>query len=222
VRRTQTRSAGDACSGRGTLLEGDFRVARDLLREALNLYTAAGCERYATRVGSNLAEVEFQVGDVEAALQLAREAAENLRADAGFPVQAAALCNASAYLVALRRFEEARSDAREALALAQDARSSLYVAWALQHLAAIAALRVSESTEQRLHDLRRAARLLGFVDARFSELGLARHYTEQQEYDKMLPVLRNELGAALHGHMGDGTRWSEDQAVAEALEISRA
>jgi tetratricopeptide (TPR) repeat protein len=198
--------------------EGDWKTARDLFRESLGLYKAAGCERYAGRVALNLGEVEFRLGDVEAALQLAREGAEDVRADAGVPTLAAALCNSSAYFVALDRFEEARSDARQALALAQDARCSLYVGWALQHLAAMAALRVSESTEHRLHDRRHAARVLGFVDVRFSELE-PRQYTEQQEYEKMLPVLRNELGADLDELMNVGKQWSEDQAVAEALEI---
>jgi hypothetical protein len=61
--------------------------------------------------------------------------------------------------------------------------------------------------------------VLGFVDARFAQLKSARQHTKQQEYDTMLPVLRQSLGADLDDLMHEGARWSEDQAVAEALRI---
>jgi hypothetical protein len=91
----------------------------------------------------------------------------------------------------------------------------------LQHLAAIAVLRAGDTREDRRADLQRAACVLGFANARFAELEYARQYTEQQEYDKMLPVLRNELGADLDALMNEGRRWSEDQAVAEAFKIEK-
>jgi predicted ATPase len=200
-------------------LDSDLRAARKLYREGLTLYKAAGCERYAGRVALNLAEAEFQVGNVETALQLAGEAAEALGADVAFPAAAAALCNCSAYLIALTRVEEARGYAREALILAHEAGFDLHVVWALHHLAAIAALREGDNAADRLVDLQRAARVLGFVNARFPELEPARQYTEQQEYDKMLPVLRNELGADLDALMTEGKQWPDDRAVAEALMI---
>jgi tetratricopeptide (TPR) repeat protein len=142
-----------------------------------------------------------------------------LRANNMWVTLGGALSNHSAYLVALSRFEEAKSAAREALALARDAGFEAYVAWALQHLAAIAALRASDDSVDRVGDLRSAARLLGFVDARFAQLESPRQYTEQQEYDKILPVLRDALGADLDALIREGEQWSEDHAVAEALKI---
>lgn len=45
---------------------------------------------------------------------------------------------------------------------------------------------------------------LGYANGRFAELGYIREYTVQQEYDKMLPVLGDELGADLDALMNDG------------------
>jgi tetratricopeptide (TPR) repeat protein len=200
-------------------LASDLTAARGFFRESLAMYKGAGRERPATAVAINLAEAEFQAGDIESALQLGRDAIDVLRANNMWVALAGALGNHSAYLVALSRYEEARSTAREALALARDAEFGAYVAWALQHLAAIAALRGSDGSVERLDDLRSAARILGFVDARFAQLESPRQYTEQQEYDKILPVLRDALGADHDALMREGQQWSEDHAVAEALKI---
>jgi hypothetical protein len=87
----------------------------------------------------------------------------------------------------------------------------------LQHVAAIGALHpeiASEESEKR----RRAARILGYVDGRIAELGALREYTEQQEYDAMIPALRDALGeSVLSKLMAEGRIWSDDQAVAEGM-----
>jgi tetratricopeptide (TPR) repeat protein len=200
-------------------LDNDLGAARSLFRETLTIFKAAGCYRTAARQIRNLADVEFQAGNTDTALQLGREAAEGLRTSNLWDPLARALCSCSAYLTALTRFEEARGYAREALILAHEAGFDLRVAFALHHLAAIAALRAGDNRADRLVDLQRAAYVLGYANARFAELGYIREYTAQQEYDKMLPVLRNELGADLEALMKEGKHWSEDQAVAEALKI---
>jgi hypothetical protein len=92
------------------------------------------------------------------------------------------------------------------------------VADALQHLAAVAVLRPYAGAPRET--LARAAYLLGYVDALFATLEALREYTEQQEYDKMIPVLRDALGAdEVAKLMAEGSTWSEDQAVAEAMLI---
>lgn len=66
----------------------------------------------------------------------------------------------------------------------------------------------------------RAARILGCVDARRDELEASREYTEQQEYDAVIPALRDTLGEReLSKLMTEGGSWTEDQAVAEAMLI---
>ena len=132
---------------------------------------------------------------------------------------AQARSNMAAYLVALRRYDEARTAAREALSAAHDLRWSVGLVWALQHLAAIAALRPGADAPV-IEDRSRAARILGYADARLAALEDAREYTEQQEYDAMLPVLRDALGAdQLAQLMAEGITWNEDQAFAEAMLI---
>jgi tetratricopeptide (TPR) repeat protein len=196
----------------------DLGAARSLYRETLTLYKTGGCDQSAAIITYSLAEIEFQAGDIETALRLGREAAEVLGANRGWASLAAVLPNCSAYLVALSRFEEGRKSAREAVVLAREAGVNRAVTLALQHLAAIAALRARDSAEQ-LVDLQHAACVLGFANARFADPGWARQYTEQQEYDNILPILRSKLGAAFDEHLEEGKRWSQDQAVAVAFTI---
>jgi tetratricopeptide (TPR) repeat protein len=201
------------------LLDGDLAAARTLYREELTLFRTAGRDRSAAVLAQSVAEVEFRAGNIETALQLWREATEVLSANSNWASFPGWLSNGSAYLIALGRFEEARGYAREAVVLAREAGFEAQRGWALQHLAAIAVLRAGDCSAVRLVDLQRAASVLGFVNARMAERGQLREYTEQQEYDKMVPVLRNELGADLDALMNEGKRWSDDQAVAEALKI---
>ncbi len=176
-----------------------------------------GAERFAATVAINLAEMEFQNGDREAAVRLSSEALAAFRASNDTRSIAQALCNLSAYLVAVDRHDEARTNAREALAAARDALFSVVAAVALQHLVAVGALRPDgEAPENRA----RLARLLGYVDARLAALEALREYTEQHEYDKVLRLLLDAFGADECAKlMTEGSTWSEDQAVAEAMLI---
>jgi predicted ATPase/class 3 adenylate cyclase len=200
-------------------LAGDFAGARQLHRDALAAAQHAGAERSEAVSAANLAEAEFQSGNIAAALELAREALRVLRAFHSTWNIALVLHNEAAYLVALRRFDEARTSAREALAAARDTQYSVALPFALQHLAAIAALRASTGAPI-IEDRRRAARILGYVDARLAALEALREYTEQQEYDAMLLALRKAIGEDdLLKLMTEGSTWSEDQAVADAMSI---
>ena len=73
---------------------------------------------------------------------------------------------------------------------------------------------------RRIEDVReRAAMLLGFVDARLAALEAQREYTERQEYERVIATLRGALGDRLVRVMALGAEWSEDEAVAVALEL---
>jgi predicted ATPase/transcriptional regulator with XRE-family HTH domain len=185
---------------------GDVHAARELIRAAVALYVEGGATSNGRAIqGLNLAEFEFAAGDPETALRLARESIETYREYHFTFGLCGVLSNMAAYAVALARFDEARGYAREALALAREGGFDLQFAWVSQHLAAIAAL-------QRA-DLLRAARALGFVDARLVELERRRGFTEQQEYDTLMNLLRAELGEQLDALMREGARWSKDQAL---------
>jgi len=194
---------------------GDLPGARARFAEALASGKASGAERVAAAVAGNLAEAEFRGGDAEKALRLASEVLAAQRAVNATRTVAGALCNMAAYAVALERYDEARGHGREALALFRDLRMEVLLLATLQHLAAIEALRREDDVERT-----RAARLLGYIDARLTALEALREYTEQQEYDKMRAALGEALGESdCTQLMDDGRAWREDQAVAEALLI---
>jgi predicted ATPase/DNA-binding SARP family transcriptional activator len=194
---------------------GDIDVARGYFTEALAIARATGSERMEAVIAVNLAETEFRSGDAAAALKLAWGAREVVHSDR--MIVESAPNNMAAYLVSLERYDEARTYAREGLEWAIELEFDVTIAFALQHLAAVAALRTTEDAKQRRDDRVRAARLLGYVDERMNALGALREYTEQQEYDKVLAALRTALtGDEVDKLLQEGRTWSCDRAVAEA------
>jgi non-specific serine/threonine protein kinase len=197
---------------------GDAAEARARLAEALAAARATGFDRQAALVALDFAELEFEGGDVNAALRLVSKALDEYRGQRNASPLANGLSNMAAYLVALERYPEARSAARDALTLGRDVQGEVQVAFTVQHLAAISGLRPADHAVRARDDRLRAARLLGYADARFAALGAVREHTEQQEYHKLLAALRDAFGDdALAKLMAEGSAWTEDHAAAEAL-----
>ncbi|MBV8636690.1 MAG: helix-turn-helix domain-containing protein [Candidatus Eremiobacteraeota bacterium] len=204
-------------SATARLERGDFIGAQQRYREALAAARALGADRHAAVIAMNLAEAEFQGGDADAALRLTGEALSTLRVYGDVRHVATANYNMAAYLVTLRRYDEARDAARAAIGAARDAQFSIGVAFALQHLAATAVLRPN-TNKTGLEDRRRAARVLGYVDAQLAAVETSREYCEQQEYDAMMSALRDALCEDERTKLiTEGATWTEDQAVAEAM-----
>jgi predicted ATPase len=199
-------------------LSGDLSTARSLLAEALAACEGDGYEKRVSHIKFQLAETEFRDGNAESAVRLAREALLVHRKYGNRVTVAAALCNMAAYLTALDRHDEAQTAAREALAAAVSDEHPLSIAFALQHLAAVAALRPACDGEEP-SDLRtRAARLIGFVDARLSQFEYRRPYTDGSEYERITTALREQLGESNFSRFTTaGAAWSEERAVKEAL-----
>lgn len=155
---------------------------------------------------SYLAELEFRAGNAEEALRLVSEALARHRRQ-NEPVHVVVdLSNAAAYSLALDRFADAESYGREALNLAVEGKNPLWTAFALQHLAALEALR---------GDAASAARLLGFIDSRFAELEHQREHTEEQEYQRARSALRAKLDSLdLERYVADGAAFCEEDALA--------
>jgi tetratricopeptide (TPR) repeat protein len=195
---------------------GDAEAARSFYDEALTYYVALNMERPAASIAGNLAEIEFAAGDVESALHRAEEALAGHRAWNNRRSSANDLCNMSAYLIAMDCFEDARVHAGDALTVARLVRSTVLTAYVLQHLAAVGVLEEHADAAQSRTSRERAAMLLGFVDGRLTALEVRREYTEQQEYDRVIGVLRKELGTRLEAVMALGADWSEEEAVSVA------
>jgi predicted ATPase/DNA-binding SARP family transcriptional activator len=203
-----------------SLFRNDTPEARARLAESLAITRACGHTMLEAIVASNLAEVEFLAGDAAAAVRTAAQATAAFRRfkDSTILNVVVSLSNTAAYLIALGRYEEARSHAREALELGRDIQHDVLIAIAVQHLAAAAAQRPPSSARGGQEDSLRAARLFGYTDTRLASLGSTREYTEQQEYDKAIGALRDALGdERLTELVHEGNRWDESRGLAEAL-----
>ena len=190
---------------------GDDRAWRELFDQALAAYKAIGDEDGIGSVLSNIAEREFADGYPDKAIELASQALELRQRGKDEANIATGYINIAAYRIELGEFEGARAAAREGLRRACQARNELLIDIALQHLAVIAGLGGA---------FRRAAKVLGYVDARFTSLGLERESTEQRGYEKLVGALRTTLGDdEIATLSAEGAVWSEDQAIEEALSV---
>lgn len=199
------------------LAGGNAVAARPLFAQALVLFRKLGASRPAAHVALNLAELEFTSGNVTEALRLANEAREADGALNDLDSVAYDLCNIAAYEGALSHWEASATHARQALALARERRMTSAVVWAIQHLAATAALRPISDPRLEVEQRRRAARLVGFVNARLTEYDLHRDFTEQREYEQILGAVADTLGTESNSLIEEGRSWSEVHAYEECL-----
>ncbi|MBV8345601.1 MAG: helix-turn-helix domain-containing protein [Candidatus Eremiobacteraeota bacterium] len=217
-RRMQALVLGDLGTTRTRC--GDIEGARKFYADALVQYEALNLERPAASIAGNLAEVEFAAGDAAAALHLAEEARAGHEATQNRRSVANDLCNMAAYLIALDCFDDARAYAREALSAVRDVKRTVLSAYVLQHLVAAAVLQSDAGHHSGADAVRkRAAMLLGFVDAWLTKLEACREYTERQEYERIIATLREAMGDRLEKSMLLGAEWTEDVAVSVASEL---
>ncbi len=192
---------------------GDRERVRPSLDEAAALLGACNDRQRLASLQAVRAEMLFAEGDPVGALAGVRESEAIFRESAAELNLTSALQNAAAYLLALRRFDEAWAAARESLVLARHADVADYFANAIGHLAQVAA---------ETADSVRAARLLGYSDAVYGTIGDAREATEQRGYARALDLIRAVLPenriAAL---MAQGAALEQDTAFAEAMAIAQ-
>jgi predicted ATPase/class 3 adenylate cyclase len=191
---------------------GDVAAARESYAQALAAYKALGDEAgAATVLGALASELEFGDGQVELALRLASEALEIKSRGKNTISLAIAHSNIAAYRIALGDVDGARESAREGLRWARQAQYALSIASALQHIGLLLALR---------GEVNDAARLIGYVDRQYKELGIEREGTERWGYEKLMGALREQLSdAEIERLAAEGAAWSEDQAAEEALKV---
>jgi tetratricopeptide (TPR) repeat protein len=196
---------------------GDFAGARLAYYEALAIFKTLGLDRDSAMVANHLGETEFHAGNVEKAIEMVSQSISLDRSSRKGRPASTDFANLAAYLITLERFDEARSHARNSLSIARLHQAEVTVAFAVQHLAALA-IEVEPGEGTSAERFARAARILGFVDARLLELGAFREFTEET----LERVLRAKLGEALGNEelerqLVTGRGLSEDSAVAEAL-----
>ena len=196
---------------------GDVDGARSFYAEALAQYMPLGLQRPAASIAGHLAEVEFAAGDVAAALQRAEEARIGHEATNNRRSAANDLSNMAAYLVALDCFDDARSHAARALTAARDVKATVLTAYILQHFAAVGILQ--PRSDARDSNAEHAVMLLGFVDARLERLQSRREFTERQEYERIVTVMRDRFGERASELVALGAQWNEESAITVALEL---
>ena len=208
--------------GYASAVEGDCDAARDYVAEAVPIYEGLGARLGAALARDDLGEFEFRAGNAELAFQLATDALAIFRSVNNQRFVVSVLSSLAMYLIALGRYDDAEERACEALALAREQQQDVLVAWTLQHLGAITALRPQVSNQGALNAYGRAARILGFVDARLEAIGSAKMYIYEQAYDRAVAVLRETLSAdVVTNLMAEGAAMTEEQAVEKALERQR-
>ena len=207
------RNAASCLTGQATIerTRGDIHAARELHARALLAYRAFGDEVGEAIVLNSLGELEFAEGHPEQALRAMNEALEIFVRGKNATHVAISHGNSAAYRIALGDLGAARDSAREGLRIGRQVRHEPLIAIAPQHLALIAGLS---------GDARLAARLLGYVDAQFTALGMQRELTEQWGHDKLIATLREQLSEDEIAQLAsEGAVWSEDEAVEEALKV---
>lgn len=210
--------------GVALLAVGDFDGARGQLTESLRLAKLAGADFFANAVQTMLAQNEFEAGDPETALRLMAEVLAIRRTmtyPLAVPSMATGLFNTAGFLLNLGRYDEAAVHAAEALELARGLQLSVLVAFCIRSLALVALLKLQPGGRRASGENARIARLFGFADARLDALGGSKmRHGLQEEYDRAIGGLRDELGAdELARLTAAGARMMEDEAVDEVYAI---
>jgi hypothetical protein len=203
---------------------GDFKASRDYVAEALRCYEALGSDlEIAWATVEELSWIEFRAGDSELALQHATNGLATFRALNHSRGVVNSLNLMSIYLVSLDCYCEARAIAHEALDIAREQHLDVQATYAIQHVGAIEALRPQGMVERGPAACIRAARVLGFVDARLAAMGSVRQESQSEDYVQMSAALRDTMGTdAVAKHMTAGATMTEEQAVEEALAMGSA
>jgi hypothetical protein len=163
--------------------------------------------------------MEFQSGNAGNAFEQAGAGLQAVREFGSSRPLALYLNDIALYCITLKRWNEARGYAREALELSKAGQYAAEMAWALQHIAVIATF-LATPAQGRMFSLGAAAQLIGYVDALLGKSGAERYPDEQSEYERLLSALRGSLGAnELATLMASGATMTQDQVIASALAL---
>jgi predicted ATPase/DNA-binding XRE family transcriptional regulator len=197
----------------------DIVAARRYIAEALQLYEYLQARSQAPLALCELCRCEFIAGNVEVALELAKKALAGRHATGNRVVEFIPLYYVLRSLIEVMRYDEAARSSLEALSLAREQHWDLQVAFTLDALLSIAVLR-HDGEEPSPSLFERAARILGYVDARVDALGSPRDEIEAVQYERVCTMLRDALGGGRFAELGAaGALMTEDRAVEQALTL---
>ncbi len=187
---------------------GDVEVARRRFIQVTDM-ERVGSEAHASAL-LNLGELEFTVGNVEAARTAAAAARQTFMRFNAAPL-ALAVCNLAAYAMAVDDLEDARELLREGLRLLKQS-GARWMTNALEHHAVLGGLS---------GDHERAAALLGFTEAKNVNRG-RREFTERRGYERLVRLLSEVYGSEEFARrLSAGARLKEEQALEHAAAISQ-
>lgn len=216
------RSSGDllslayALKTRALTLKADeIARKREHLEESLTLFRRYGNDQQIGSVLTYMSEMEFSAGEGVRALGYGRAALRYSEASGSRARLEVAAANLAIYAGSAGDWATAVRIGTRALRVSTEAHSVAGITWAVQGLATVACGQ---------GDPRRAARLLGFCDARCGTLHAPRQ-ADQCE-DIAARRLRVRLAAALApeilgGELESGALLTQDEAATEALEIGQ-
>lgn len=200
--------------------QGELDMARRLVAEAQEYYVVGRYLAGFLAAAETLCLVEFQAGNVELALRYVTDAVAMHRDAVDRATLVSSLEPVPPLLTLLARYDEAAQTASEMLVLSREAGMDGRVAMALEDIATIATLRSVESANDGNDKLVSASRILGFADARLTELGSRRGGIRDRTYPLAIAALRDAIGAETAAKlMGQGMTISEEQIVKEASNL---
>ena len=196
------------------MLEGRFADARVYALELPAGFRAAGLLVWAASAESNVAEIEFGLGNTAEAIRRGTSALVALRELKNSVNVAIATHNLAGYHLAAGNMDEAVRFVRESLEIALEHGWEMHEANAIGQTAAILA-----ATE----DLHEAALLTGFIDQRIRSLGVDYRMELERESDRRL---HERLAAAfspdeLEHALREGGSLDAESAAALALDATR-
>lgn len=188
----------------------DAKVAGPLFEEALKIARSTGDERTLAVISNNLAEMESDLGNIDAAIRLVGEASLYAEALRSYSLQSTNRGNLAAYLIARGDYAGALNAAREALRLALDMQTVAFRILGL-HFSVIAAAHDDAET---------SARLLGSALTCYQKSESQIEPTERRLRDRALAILEARFtGEELQALMAEGVAWDDERAVEEMFAV---
>jgi predicted ATPase/class 3 adenylate cyclase len=194
-----------------SMFHGDLEMAARMQEQLRREWRSVGNSAAEHRSAQNLAEIEHSRGRTQRAIAIIHESLPGARSGADTGTVALLLLNLAGYLAAVDDLSGAVEAARESIEIrARHERDHAHVAFAIEHLALVFALR---------GDLLRAATLEGHADAALRRHGSPREFTETTTYERLNALLREGLAPdEIARLIADGAALTPQAAIALAFD----